>query len=122
MTVTRLSITPPLLFLFLAWRQRDAFTLALLCGAIPVVAALLLFRATGYFQFGNRYLLDAMPLLLLLVAAGMKGRLSLAGGVDLCLANPGTSELEFVSALDRAPGGDRRVGRAPGASGGRRWR
>ncbi len=27
----------------------------------------------------------------------------LAGGVDLCLANPGTSELEFVSALDRAP-------------------
>ncbi|MFB3825252.1 MAG: acetolactate synthase large subunit [Bryobacteraceae bacterium] len=30
-------------------------------------------------------------------------RTLLAGGVDLCFANPGTSELEFVSALDRAP-------------------
>jgi acetolactate synthase-1/2/3 large subunit len=27
-----------------------------------------------------------------------------AGGVDLCFANPGTSELHFVAALDRVPG------------------
>jgi acetolactate synthase-1/2/3 large subunit len=27
----------------------------------------------------------------------------LANGVDLCLANPGTSEMQFVSALDRTP-------------------
>jgi len=26
----------------------------------------------------------------------------LANGVDLCLANPGTSEMQFVSALDQA--------------------
>jgi len=69
-------ITPPLLYLFLIWRRWDGFTVALLSGAVPVVAALLLFRATGFSQFGNRYLLDAMPFLLLLVATGMKGRLS----------------------------------------------
>jgi len=28
----------------------------------------------------------------------------LGGGIDVCFANPGTSELHFVSALDRVPG------------------
>ena len=28
----------------------------------------------------------------------------LAGEIDVCFANPGTSEMHFVSALDRAPG------------------
>ena len=27
-----------------------------------------------------------------------------AGGIDTCLGNPGTSEMHFVAALDRAPG------------------
>jgi acetolactate synthase-1/2/3 large subunit len=31
-------------------------------------------------------------------------RTLLAGGVDTCFANPGTSEMHFVAALDRAPG------------------
>lgn len=79
-------ITPPLLYLLLLWRKRDGFTLALLAGAIPVMTALLLFRATGYFQFGNRYLLDAMPLLLLLVAGGMAGRLTLPGVLLIAIA------------------------------------
>jgi hypothetical protein len=70
----------------MVWRRRDAFTLALLCGVIPVVAALLLYCATGYVQFGNRYLLDAMPLLLLLVATGMRGRVSPAGGALIVAA------------------------------------
>src|SRR5580698_10562079 len=30
-------------------------------------------------------------------------RTLLANGVDLCLMNPGTSEMQFVSALDRVP-------------------
>ena len=72
-------ITPPLLFVFLIGRRWDGFTAALLAGVIPLVVALLLFRATGFRQFGNRYLLDAMPLLLLLVATGMDGRLSAVG-------------------------------------------
>ena len=41
--------------------------------------------------------------------AGMNGaealaRTLLAGGVDTCFANPGTSEMHFVAALDRVPG------------------
>jgi len=79
-------VTPPLLYLLWVWRQRDGFTLALLCGVLPLLAALLLFRATGYVQFGNRYLLDAMPLLLLLVATGMRGRVSPAGGALIVAA------------------------------------
>ncbi|MCX6622354.1 MAG: acetolactate synthase large subunit, partial [Acidobacteria bacterium] len=31
-------------------------------------------------------------------------RTLVANGVELCLANPGTSEMQFVSALDRVPG------------------
>jgi acetolactate synthase-1/2/3 large subunit len=31
-------------------------------------------------------------------------RTLLASGVELCLANPGTSEMHFCAALDRAPG------------------
>ena len=31
-------------------------------------------------------------------------RTLVANGVDLCLANPGTSEMQFVAALDRVPG------------------
>src|ERR1700742_2030268 len=41
--------------------------------------------------------------------AGMKGAESLvetllASGVDTCFANPGTSEMHFVAALDQSPG------------------
>src|SRR5207302_8551065 len=31
-------------------------------------------------------------------------RTLVAGGVDVCFANPGTSEMHFVVALDRIPG------------------
>ena len=37
---------------------------------------LLLFFGTGWFNFGNRYLLDLMPLATALVAVGMGGRLT----------------------------------------------
>ena len=71
-------MTPPLLYIFLAWRRWTAFAAALLAGVVPLVAMLLLFNGTGWVQFGPRYLLDATPLLLLLVAIGMRGRLTLA--------------------------------------------
>ena len=43
------------------------------------------------------------------IGASMNGAESLLRtlvdcGVDLCLANPGTSEMHFVTALDRVPG------------------
>lgn len=69
-------VTPPLVYALLAWRQRRRFLLAVVAGMLPVLVALLLFRASGYLQFGNRYLLDAIPFLLLLVCAGMRGRLT----------------------------------------------
>ena len=31
-------------------------------------------------------------------------RTLLAGGVDVCFTNPGTSEMHFVAALDKVPG------------------
>src|SRR3989442_11019790 len=31
-------------------------------------------------------------------------RTMVKGGVDVCFSNPGTSEMHFVAALDRAPG------------------
>jgi hypothetical protein len=37
---------------------------------------LLCYFATGWITFGNRYLLDLLPLGILLVAAGMEGRLT----------------------------------------------
>lgn len=40
------------------------------------LATLLLFFGTGWYNFGNRYLLDLMPLAILLIAAGMRGRLT----------------------------------------------
>lgn len=69
-------LTPPLLYLFLIWRRWTRFTFALLCGFVPLLAVLMFYFATGFIQFGPRYLLDAMPFLLLLVATGMRGRLT----------------------------------------------
>jgi hypothetical protein len=79
-------VTPPLLYLFLAWRARAPLVLAAAAGVVPLFTALLLFMGTGYLQFGNRYLLEALPLLLLLVGAGMAGRISHVGYVLIVLA------------------------------------
>lgn len=69
-------VTPAFLFLLVAWRTRSRYTLAVALGAAPLFILLLLFLGTGYVQFGNRYLLDELPLLLALVACGMRGRLT----------------------------------------------
>jgi len=79
-------VTPPLLYVFRLRRHKLAFALALLSGILPLLAALLLYFATGVVQFGPRYLLDVMPLLLLLVALGMRGRLTHVGYVLVVLA------------------------------------
>jgi hypothetical protein len=79
-------MTPPLLYLFLLWRRWSAFAAAALLGAIPLVAVLLCFNGSGWMQFGPRYLLDATPLLLLLVALGMRGRITYVSYVLIVLA------------------------------------
>jgi hypothetical protein len=69
-------MTPPLLYIFLAWRRWTALSTAALLGALPLIAVLMLFLGTGWMQFGPRYLLDCTPMLLLVAAAGMGGRLT----------------------------------------------
>jgi hypothetical protein len=71
-----LLMTPPLLYLFLAWRRWTALSTAALLGALPLIAVLMIFLGTGWMQFGPRYLLDCTPMLLLIAAAGMGGRLT----------------------------------------------
>lgn len=79
-------VTPPLLYLFLAWRRRNRLALALAAGVVPFMAGLLLFRTTGAYQFGNRYIIELLPLLLLLVAEGVCGRLTNISYVLIVLA------------------------------------
>jgi len=69
-------VTPALLYVFLSGRRRTWFTAALWTGIGASFAMLLLFIATGYSQFGNRYLLEILPLAMLLIAIGMEGRLT----------------------------------------------
>jgi hypothetical protein len=47
---------------------------------------LLLFMGTGWYQFGNRYLLDLMPLAILLIATGMEGRLTFMSAILIILS------------------------------------
>ncbi len=69
-------VTPALLYLVPALRARGAWARAAWAGCAASMAVLLTFFGTGWFGFGNRYLLDLLPLALLLVAAGMGGRLT----------------------------------------------
>ena len=66
--------TPALAILFAApWRQRLAQLS--LAGALLVAVPSLLYYNTGYMQAGDRYLLDSLPFLLVLIGLGMRGRL-----------------------------------------------
>ncbi len=67
--------TPALLFIFFApWREKLAQ--ACLLGAVCVAIPSLLYYTTGYMQFGYRFILDYIPFLMVLVALGMRGRLT----------------------------------------------
>jgi hypothetical protein len=72
-------VTPPLLYVFRSFSRRDRFALCVWAGVVPCMMLLLLFQGSGWFGFGNRYLLDLMPLAILLMAIGMRGRLTPAG-------------------------------------------
>ena len=74
--------------------RRDWLQMSVLAGAIPGTAALMLFHGTGFYSFGPRYLLDTLPLLLILAAYGMRGRLSAVAvaliGVSIAINSWGT--------------------------------
>jgi tetratricopeptide (TPR) repeat protein len=69
-------VTPALIYVFRTYRHGDWFVRGLWIGAAGSLATLLFFFGTGFYQFGNRYLLDLMPFAILLIAIGMKGRLT----------------------------------------------
>jgi 4-amino-4-deoxy-L-arabinose transferase-like glycosyltransferase len=69
-------VTPALLYLFRSGRHFGWFTAGLWTGGGSFLLMLLLFFTTGWSQFGNRYLLELMPLATVLIAIGMKGRLT----------------------------------------------
>jgi hypothetical protein len=79
-------VTPPLLYVFRSVSRRDWFALGVWAGVVPCMLLLLLFQGSGWFGFGNRYLLDLMPLALLLIAIGMRGRLTRTGLVLVALS------------------------------------
>ncbi len=79
-------VTPPLLYIFRSVSRRDWFALGVWAGVVPCMMLLLLFQGSGWFGFGNRYLLDLMPLAILLVAMGMRGRLTWVSGLLIALS------------------------------------
>lgn len=67
-------LTSPL-FLLLIYAFKTSFKklkIIFLAGAAPAMIHLLFFYGTGYFQFGARYLLDVIPLLILVLALSLK--------------------------------------------------
>jgi hypothetical protein len=63
------------LFLLLVYALKTPFKklkILFLAGALPAILNLLFFYGTGYFQFGARYLLDVIPLLILVLALSLK--------------------------------------------------
>ena len=78
-------VTPALLYVFRSVRGGNWFALGVWVGVAPCMFLLLLFEGSGWFGFGNRYLLDLMPLAMLLIAIGMRGRLTRTGIVLVAL-------------------------------------
>lgn len=79
-------ISPFMLYLFAFARRRDDLQKVFWVGALPGTALLMLFYGTGFYQFGQRYLLDTMPFLLLLVAGGMRERLTSVAALLIVLS------------------------------------
>jgi hypothetical protein len=77
-------LSPPLLLIFLArpfirskkkW-SIDPYVTALWTGALVTFLPSIMLYSTGWMQFGYRYALDIIPILVLLTVFGAKGRIS----------------------------------------------
>jgi hypothetical protein len=67
--------TPALLYMFSA-RLKERLTLAALVGLIAVAIPIVTYWSVGWIQFGYRYSLDFLLFMVLLMASGMRYRLS----------------------------------------------
>jgi hypothetical protein len=79
-------VTPALFLVLPALRARANLVRAAWLACACSMVVLLTFFGTGWYGFGNRYLLDLLPLALLLIAAGMRGRLTVLA-LLLCTAS-----------------------------------
>lgn len=87
-------LSPPLLFMFLAspiTRRRgrilvNPYVLSLILGAVITLLPSLMLYSTGWMQFGYRYALDIVPVMVLLTVFGLKGKLHWAYSVGTCFA------------------------------------
>jgi len=66
--------TPALLYIFRS-NLKDRLVLAAVVGTLTAAAIWVLHGTTGWSQFGYRYSLDALPLLIIMAASGMNYRL-----------------------------------------------
>jgi hypothetical protein len=67
--------TPALLYMFSA-TLKDKLALAALGGLVLTSIPMLTYGVTGFLQFGYRFSLDILPFMVILVASGMRYRLS----------------------------------------------
>jgi len=75
-------VTPALLLIFTAFK-RDPLILAAWVGLLTTLIPLWFYHNTGSLQFGWRYLLDAAPMWIILLAAGMQKMTRLKQGLIL---------------------------------------
>lgn len=79
-------VTPALWLAVLSYRRRNWLTLGAWLGCGACLFMLLCYFATGWVTFGNRYVLDFLPLAMVLVAAGMNGRLTYLSAAVILLS------------------------------------
>lgn len=76
-------ITTPALLLIFAARKRDPIIIAAWIGLLSTLIPLWMYHNTGSMQFGYRYLFDAAPMWIILLAAGMQKVTPLKQGLIL---------------------------------------
>ncbi len=93
-----LPLSAPVLLAGLRAPWREHLAQAMLLAALLVAIPNLLYYNTGYLQSSYRYALDFLPFLFVLVALGMKGRLSWwsAGLVLLSIVMGFLAQLNFI--------------------------
>jgi hypothetical protein len=75
-------VTPALLFIFAA-RRRDPIVIAAWIGLVTTLMPLWIYHNTGSLQFGYRYLFDAAPMWIILLACAMRDMTRIKRGLIL---------------------------------------
>lgn len=85
MGMSQFVASPALLMIFAARRPRGLVRAAWI-GNVACVSALLMYYNTGYVQFGHRFGMDYLPLMLLLLASAVGARVRIGSAVLMALS------------------------------------